>query len=369
MKFYLVFAIPFCLLFSCNNSSTPKDEVEIRKDYTVTGSFSDFADSTKLLLMGDGDGPMDSTYVLNNSFSFSGTIEEANQRVIVTEDFSQFKYVWFEATDIVLKGDSTLKSMVSSGSDLQDENAYLMNSLTDVRNRMSEVGKNFGVFKDDQAKLDSLELLYEELSKEEEGINLAHFDKYPNSLISMHLLKIYKARWPKETIQKLYDQLSEENKESENGTLVGQYLAVNKDPQIGEAYQDFTQKDAVGHDVSLSDIKGEIVMIEFWASWCGPCRRSNPALLAVYNDYNDKGFEILGVSFDDDEKKWYDAIEKDGLTWEQVSDLQGFDNEVGMIYSVNAIPDNVLIDGDGIIIARNLEPEELRTKLSELLEV
>ena len=118
--------------------------------------------------------------------------------------------------------------------------------------------------------------------------------------------------------------------------------------------------------LDLSDLQGQAVYVDFWASWCGPCRKSNPELISVYEEYKDQGFAILGVSLDQDRNNWIKAIEKDQLPWENVSDLKGSENEASLIYNVNAIPDNVLIDENGIIVARTLRGEDLKKKLEEV---
>jgi len=121
-----------------------------------------------------------------------------------------------------------------------------------------------------------------------------------------------------------------------------------------------------GKMMKLSEMRGKIVLIDFWASWCGPCRRENPNVVKVYNRYKDAGFEILGVSLDQSKGKWLDAIQKDGLTWNHVSDLRGWKNKAAQTYGVRSIPHTVLIDKDGKIIARNLRAEALERKLEEI---
>jgi peroxiredoxin len=136
---------------------------------------------------------------------------------------------------------------------------------------------------------------------------------------------------------------------------------------VGQKAPDFTQAQPNGEPLSLSSLKGQLVLIDFWASWCGPCRRENPNVVKLYDRFHDKGFEILGVSLDDNREDWLEAIEADGLKWKHVSDVQGWNNAVAKLYAVRSIPHTVLVGPDGVIIAKNLRGAELEAKVAEVL--
>lgn len=168
-------------------------------------------------------------------------------------------------------------------------------------------------------------------------------------------------------LEEHYNILDENIRNSVIGRGLKDYIDYNKIGALGTPAVDFTQNDPEGNPVALSSFKGKYVLVDFWASWCRPCRVENPNVVKAFNKFKDKNFTVLGISLDQEKEAWIKAIEKDKLKWTQVSDLQFWNNAVAQLYHVQSIPQNFLVDPNGKIIAKNLSGEELQTKLCEIL--
>jgi peroxiredoxin len=157
-------------------------------------------------------------------------------------------------------------------------------------------------------------------------------------------------------------------RESFAGKLLAAINETGKKTNKGVIAMDFTEFDTTGKSIKLSDFRGQYVLVDFWASWCAPCRAENPNMLKAYNKYKSKNFTILGVSLDEEKgrRAWLGAVKKDSLPWTQVSELKGFKGKSAVLYGVTAIPSNYLVDPNGRIIGRNLRGEELEKKLGAL---
>lgn len=168
-----------------------------------------------------------------------------------------------------------------------------------------------------------------------------------------------------EATQKLFNLLPQALRQSPDGRRMETLIGFARLTQVGSQAPDFTESNAEGQTISLSDFKGKYVLINFWASWCGPCRAQNPTLIKLYNDYKGQGLEILGVSLDKpgEKNEWTDAISEDHLSWPQVSDLRFWNSKVGRMYGVVVLPQNVLVDRSGKIVAKNLTMDALTRKL------
>ncbi|SFT02101.1 peroxiredoxin family protein [Sphingobacterium wenxiniae] len=191
----------------------------------------------------------------------------------------------------------------------------------------------------------------------------------PKNIETLKLIQRVGGYYPDyKELRGLYKGLDKSVRKSNEGKLFDYYLKRLEAASVGKKAPAITQLTPEGEPFSLSDLRGQFVLIEFWASWCPDCRRENPSLVKTYAEFKDKNFEILGVSFDRKLENWVKAIETDNLTWKHISDLQHWQNAAGTLYGVKSIPQNILVNPEGIIIARNLHGEELNKKLREVLK-
>ena len=209
--------------------------------------------------------------------------------------------------------------------------------------------------------------LYNEMN---ETVYASFIKKHPNSNVALYAVKQYAGYdIDPAKVEPLFNSLPATTKAWPSAKALQERIQIAKKTAIGNFVMDFTQNDTLGKPVSLSSFKGKYVLIDFWASWCGPCRKENPNVVKVYNKFKDKNFTVLSVSLDrpDAKDKWMAAIHKDELTWTHVSDLKYWDNEVAKQYGIRAIPQNLLIDPQGKIIAKNLRGDDLDAKLTEFI--
>jgi len=217
-----------------------------------------------------------------------------------------------------------------------------------------------------ESKIDSVENLVKE--KVYEAFVKEHAN---NSAVALYALSQYTGYSINPAkAQPLYDLLGPAIKNLPAGIAFAKRIEVAKTLQPGRPALPFTQPDTLGNPVSLASFKGKYVLIDFWASWCGPCRAENPNVVKAFNSYKDKGFTVLSVSLDrpGQKERWLKAIHDDKLVWTHVSDLKFWDNEVAQLYDVKAIPQNFLVDKEGNIIAKDIRGDELQTTLQQVVK-
>ena len=223
----------------------------------------------------------------------------------------------------------------------------------------------------DNAAMEKVVTVIEKVQKEQdENVFKTFIQDNPSSPVALYAFKQYAGYIiDADKAEPMYNVLSASLRQLPSAVSLKEQMDIARKTAIGQTAMDFTQNDTLGQPVALSSFRGKYVLIDFWASWCGPCRKENPNVVKAFNAYKDKNFTVLGVSLDrpDDKEKWMAAIHKDGLTWTQLSDLQYWDNAVAKQYGIRSIPQNLLIDPQGKIIGKNLRGEKLTEKLEELL--
>jgi peroxiredoxin len=312
---------------------------------------------------------LDSAVVHNGDFVFTGSVAEPVQAMIFTKNYQLRFDLFIENTKITVKGNIDAQDkLVVTGSPVVMEFDALNRAVLDNRQAA------YGIYQ----KLDSVRKLNDTVSvarfqaafdkqyKNEQVIKTEFIRTHPKSYISSKELLLYINGANLEEGTKLYNALDEKIRNSIQGKEIADRIAILNSTMEGKPALGFTQTDIKGGSVSLADYKGKYVLIEFWASWCGPCRAESPNLLKNYLVFKNKGLNVLSISLDNNADYWKKAIEKDGMPWTQVSDLKGWNNEVAKLYGIRAIPANFLIGPDGKIIARDLRGEILHKKLSEV---
>jgi peroxiredoxin len=220
----------------------------------------------------------------------------------------------------------------------------------------------------DEAGLKKVETTYDSIQKAQSAFTKDYILKNGKSVVAAYLAISNAYAYSYEDLQAINKAFDPSIANSAYVKKLAEREATLAKIQIGQQAPDFTMNDTTGKPVSLSSFKGQVVLIDFWASWCGPCRAENPNVVAAFKKYGPKGFTVFGVSLDTDRAKWIEAVNKDGLTWTHVSDLVGWDNAAAKQYGVMSIPASYLLDKDGKIIASGLRGEELTKKLDEVVK-
>ncbi|PUZ26931.1 Peroxiredoxin [Chitinophaga costaii] len=347
--------------------------------YTISGKLSGLnvpAMAYLATVQGSAYKDKDSVEVKDGAFRFTGMVAEPEPALIAIRQSGgtpatqndQLSF-FLENTNISITGNDSIKNAIISGSVINKDKRELEASIMPLIQTISKLNHAFrGKPKDEAFKKasDSVSRLVAEIKDNQ----LKFVESHLNSFMGLYTfnINILDAHFDPATAAPLFHQFSPALQSSPLGKRTLEKIEIAKRRQTGIKATDFTQLDINGKPFKLSSLKGKYILVDFWASWCAPCRAENPNLLKAYQQMKGKNFEVVGVSLDQDQKSWEYAVKTDQLPWIHVCDLKGWKNEVAEMYGITAVPQNLLIDPEGVIIAKNLHGEDLITKLSALIK-
>ncbi len=340
--------------------------------FTLTGSVQGIDTGWVYLQKKEADNwvTADSAKLDKGRFSFSGKVAMPEMWHVSLMDNEIMVPVFMEnaAIEMAIFPDSLDKSTVAGSATHQVFREYVaLNDAVSVR--MDSV---YGAWKEaketgDSAAMARLDSVSGCLDTEMKTVLVDFIRSHPNTVVAPYLVMRNSWQFELPELEEMVTVLDTSLNASMYMQALSKRVDILRSVAIGQVAPDFEMSDTAGNPVKLSSMKGSVLLVDFWASWCGPCRAENPHVVKAWQKFHKKGFDILGVSFDQNREKWLGAIAQDKLTWMQVSDLKGWGNEAGKVYGINSIPANVLLDKDQKIIARNLRGDDLMKKLEEIL--
>lgn len=371
-KFLLVVAVA-AGVFSCNKT----EEGVFVLEGTVKG-----VDGKNIILERQDDSlgviPVDTVKIENGKFKFTGTADEPGMFSLAIDDEQNKSYLIVESGNIKMEinRDSIFLNKVSGTYNNEQLTEFSSQGLAFNKKMQDFQTQNQAVMvaaqnKNDTASMNKLRREFQVIRDEMEANNEKYVREHPKAFISVLLIgNMFRVMEPDmKKIDELYDNLHPDVKRTSAAKTLAKRIADFKKVGIGKPAPDFSAPNPEGKLVKLSESMGKVTIIDFWASWCAPCRIANPELVALYNEFHDKGLNIVGVSLDrpGQENQWKEAIAKDKLTWTQVSNLKFWDDPIAAQYGVKSIPQMFIVNEYGIIIAKDLKGDALRNKIAQFL--
>jgi peroxiredoxin len=314
---------------------------------------------------------VDSTEFVKNSFSFRGTVSSPELYRIFISGFDAYIPLFVENSEISIVIDSNnFSNTYITGSKSDSIYKLFCRQIDSIDNVMQPVVEQY---KDAQIRGNNkLSLYYEALldSNYNKQIQFTKqfVEQHVSSTVAVFIIyKYLSGELNHNELKSLSLKIDTSLKNSTYFICLNNQIEIEQRTEVGQKATEFSLTDTSGTSIKLSSFSGKYVLIDFWASWCPPCREENPNVVEAYKKFGNKGFAVLGISFDSKRDKWLKAIYDDKLTWTQLSDLRGWENAIGNLYGIRAIPSNLLIGPDGTILAKNLRGKALHEKLKALL--
>ncbi|MBL0013532.1 MAG: AhpC/TSA family protein [Flavobacterium sp.] len=380
MKKLLLIVAALTVLISCNKAG--------ENEYIVTGTIKGIADGKSVILeVQDETGqlkPIDTVKVEKGKFTFKGKAKEIDMHLISIETVEGKIPFILENGDIemTINKDSINITKVTGTYNNEELNSYKEKGMAIQKKMMKFQKDNTAIMQAAQQKQDTVAMnkLRKEYSKFQEEFTTqseTYVSTHPKAFISALIIEgMFNQMSPDlKKIKKYFDGLDKSIKDTKHGKKIKKNLDELLKPvatvapiEIGTVAPDFSAPNPEGKMVSLKESKGKITIIDFWASWCKPCRQENPNMVALYKEFHAKGLNIVSVSLDEKAEEWKKAIASDKLTWTNISNLKDFQDPIAVQYSIKLIPSTFIIDATGTVVAKDLRGAELKAKIASLLE-